>query len=48
VDASFLARLVAEHRLDEARELVVDLVYNLPRRAYRLDRSQPEQLARSA
>ncbi|WP_437966327.1 glucuronate isomerase [Sorangium sp. So ce260] len=50
VDASFLARLVAEHRLgeDEARELIVDLAYNLPRQAYRLDRSQSEKLARSA
>jgi glucuronate isomerase len=39
VDASFLARLVAEHRLseDEAAETVVDLAYNLPKRAYRLD-----------
>lgn len=40
VDCAFLARLVAEHRLDEteARELVVDLAYHLPKRAYRLDR----------
>lgn len=39
VDASFLARLVAEHRLaeDEAAETIVDLAYHLPRRAYRLD-----------
>ncbi len=39
VDASFLARLVAEHRLDEdeAAETIVDLAYNLPKRAYKLD-----------
>ena len=38
-DASFLARLVAEHRLsiEEAAELVVDLAYHLPKRAYKLD-----------
>lgn len=38
VDCAFLARLVTEHRLDidEAREVAVDLAYNLPRRAYRL------------
>lgn len=36
VDAGYLARLVAEHRLsqDEAVETAVDLAYNLPRRAY--------------
>jgi glucuronate isomerase len=40
VDCGFLARLVAEHRLeeDEAAEVAVDLAYNLPKRAYRLDR----------
>jgi glucuronate isomerase len=39
VDCAFLARLVAEHRLgeDEAAEVAVDLAYNLPKRAYRLD-----------
>jgi glucuronate isomerase len=39
VDASFLARLVTEHRIDEdeAAETVVDLAYNLPKRAYKLD-----------
>jgi glucuronate isomerase len=39
VDASFLARLVTEHRLDEdeAAETIVDLAYNLPKRAYKLD-----------
>jgi len=38
VDVSFLARLVAEHRLDEdeAAEVAVDLAYNLPKRAYKL------------
>jgi glucuronate isomerase len=39
VDCAFLARLVAEHRLDagEAREVAIDLAYRLPKRAYRLD-----------
>ncbi|MDP1631623.1 MAG: glucuronate isomerase [Caulobacter sp.] len=38
VDCGFLARLVTEHRLDidEAREVAVDLAYNLPKRAYKL------------
>ena len=38
VDSAFLARLVAEHRLelDEAHELIVDLSYNLAKRAYKL------------
>lgn len=38
VDCAFLAKLVAEHRLDEdeAAELAVDLAYHLPKRAYRL------------
>jgi glucuronate isomerase len=38
VDCSFLARLVAEHRLDEneACELASDLAYGLARKAYRL------------
>ena len=38
VDCAFLARLVAEHRLDEdeAAEIAVDLAYNLPKQAYRL------------
>lgn len=38
VDCAFLARLVAEHRLDEdeAAEVAVDLAYNLPKRAYKL------------
>ncbi len=36
VDAGFLARLVAEHRLplDEAAETIADLAYHLPRRVY--------------
>jgi glucuronate isomerase len=38
VDCSFLARLVAEHRIEdwEAAELAQDLTYNLAKRAYRL------------
>jgi glucuronate isomerase len=38
VDCAFLARWVAEHRLDEdeALELAVDLSYNLAKRAYKL------------
>ena len=43
VDCSFLARLVAEHRLaeDEAAEVAHDLAYNLAKRAYKLDRLKP-------
>jgi len=39
-DCAYLARLVAEHRLDEdeAREVAVDLAYKLVKRAYKLDR----------
>ena len=39
IDSTFLARLVAEHRLaeDDAAELIVDLAYNFPKRAYKLD-----------
>jgi glucuronate isomerase len=39
VDCAFLARWVAEHRLeeDEAAELAVDLAYNLAKRAYKLE-----------
>ncbi|MES2895771.1 MAG: glucuronate isomerase [Pseudomonadota bacterium] len=50
IDCGFLARLVAEHRLDEddARELAVDLAYNLPKRAYRLDRQPAAEMALSA
>jgi glucuronate isomerase len=38
VDSAFLARLVAEHRMtdDEAAELIVDLSYNLAKKAYKL------------
>jgi glucuronate isomerase len=38
VDCAYLARLVAEHRLDEdeAREVAVDLTYKLVKAAYRL------------
>jgi glucuronate isomerase len=43
VDCSFLARLVAEHRIEdwEAAELAHELAYGLARRAYRLDEPQP-------
>lgn len=39
VDAAFLARLVAEHRLpvDEAAETIADLAYHLPKKIFRLD-----------
>jgi glucuronate isomerase len=38
IDATYLAELVASHRLgeDEAAELIVDLAYNLPKAAYKL------------
>ncbi|GAB3049875.1 glucuronate isomerase [Stenotrophomonas tumulicola] len=38
VDCAFLAKLVAEHRIeeDDAAEVAVDLAYHLPKRAYRL------------
>ncbi len=38
MDCAFLARLVAEHRLeeDEAREVALDLAYRLVKQAYRL------------
>jgi glucuronate isomerase len=38
VDCAFLARLVAEHRIeeDEARELAIDLAYRLAKKAYKL------------
>ena len=38
IDSAFLARLVAEHRLDEdeAMELARDLTYNLVKKAYKL------------
>jgi len=50
MDCGFLARLVAEHRLDEdeAREVVFALAYDLPKRAYRLDAPpQPSDAHRS-
>jgi len=45
IDAGFLARLVAEHRIDEdeAAETAVDLAYNLPKRAYKLDEPAAER-----
>lgn len=38
VDAAFLARLVAEHRLplDEAAETIIDLAYRIPRRVFKV------------
>ncbi|MBO4207092.1 glucuronate isomerase [Micromonospora echinofusca] len=38
IDAGFLARLVAEHRLplDEAAETIVDLAYHLPKKVFRI------------
>ena len=38
IDAGYLARLVAEHRLDEdeARDVALDLAYRLAKKAYRL------------
>ncbi len=38
VDCNFLAQYVAEHRItqDEAAKIIVDLTYNLPKKAYRL------------
>jgi glucuronate isomerase len=38
MDAAFLARLVADHRLaeDDAQEIAQDLAYGLAKRAYRL------------
>ncbi|MBT9446904.1 MAG: glucuronate isomerase [Hyphomonadaceae bacterium] len=41
VDCAFLARLVAEHRLeiDEAHEVAVDLAYRLAKSAYKFDRA---------
>lgn len=38
IDCSFLAKLVAEHRLDEdeAAKVAVDLAYRLPKQAYKL------------
>ena len=38
IDCAFLARLVAEHRLeeDEAQRIALDLAYRLPKQAYKL------------
>ena len=38
IDCAVLAKLVAEHRMDEdeAAEVAVDLAYTLPKRAYGL------------
>ncbi|MEU6859387.1 glucuronate isomerase [Glycomyces sp. NPDC046736] len=40
VDAAFLARLVAEHRMteNEAAEIAVDLAYTLPRKIYGMEK----------
>ena len=39
IDCAYLARLVAEHRMDidEAHEVASDLAYRLPKKAYRLE-----------
>lgn len=41
VDCSYLARLVAEHRLTEsqASKIAIDLAYHLPKQAYRIDKT---------
>jgi glucuronate isomerase len=46
VDCGFLARLVAEHRLEdwEAAEVARELAYDLVKKAYRLD-TQPAPAA---
>jgi glucuronate isomerase len=38
IDCRFLAELVCEHRLpeDEAREIAIDLAYNLVKKTYHL------------
>lgn len=45
IDAAFLARLVAEHRLplDEAAQTIVDLAYRIPREVFRLARQPSHQ-----
>ena len=42
IDAGFLARLVAEHRLhlDEAADTIVDLAYHLPKKVFKLGEQQ--------
>ena len=49
VDSGYLARLVAEHRLDldEAAEVAVDLVCGLARRTYRVEATRPAPQAPS-
>lgn len=39
IDCSYLARLVCDHRISEndARQVALDLAYNLPKQAYRID-----------
>jgi glucuronate isomerase len=41
IDCSYLARLVAEHRLTEsqASKIAIDLAYYLPKQAYRIDKT---------
>jgi len=50
IDCGFLARLVAEHRLEdwEAAELAHELAYGLVKRAYRLDAPTPSPVAQAA
>jgi glucuronate isomerase len=38
MDCVYLSGLVAEHKitLDDARKIIIDLTYNLARRAYKL------------
>jgi glucuronate isomerase len=45
MDCAFLAKLVAEHRLDEeeALEVAYDVSYRLVKRAYRLDEVQGQK-----
>ncbi len=47
IDCGFLARLVAEHRIEEgeAAELAHELTYGLVKRAYRLDQVPPVKAA---
>jgi glucuronate isomerase len=49
VDASYLARLVAEQRLllDEAAETMVDLAYRLPKKIFKLDSTQLDDTQRA-
>ena len=47
IDCGFLARLVAEHRIEdwEAAELAQELTSSLVRRAYRIDDPRPAAAA---